>query len=68
MNDNTLEELAQELHNGLVRAGADPKNPPLHNGSAPGERAFAEYKRRGGTGFDNQDDFMAALIQRVGEI
>jgi hypothetical protein len=63
IGDPVLEEMAMELKNALLRAGADPANPPT--GNMPSERAFAEYQRRGGSVYTNADLMAKSLVERV---
>jgi len=62
-DDTTMNAMAMELHGALIRAGADPKDPP--QGGPPSARAFQEYQQRGGTQYTDADEFTAALIERV---
>lgn len=64
--DPVLNSMAEELKGALVARGLDPKDPP--GGGPPSSAAFAEYKRRGGIGYESADDFAKDLVERVGEV
>jgi hypothetical protein len=61
--DPVLEGMANELHAALVASGADPKNPPA--GGMPADRAFAEYRDRGGVVYDDPQLMVRALVDLV---
>lgn len=67
IGDTKRDDMARELAASLVRAGCDPKNPPLGS-KPPAVAAFNEYVRRGGINYNNSDEFMKDLVKRTGEV
>lgn len=65
--DAVLDSMARELHMVLKARGLDPKSPP-DSANPPTTMAFAEYQKRGGSKHTDPDQFVAALIERVGEL
>jgi len=61
--DPILQGMATELHAALVASGADPKDPPT--GDMPADRAFEEYKARGGDMYDDPQEMTRALVELV---
>jgi hypothetical protein len=66
MVDPILDSMAKELQQVLLLHGLDPRNPP--EGKAPPFSVYQEYQRRGGIGYTFPQEFIQALIIRVGEI
>jgi hypothetical protein len=67
--DRVLDSMAQELRDALIDRGMDPDHPPdKMTHIPPAKRAFDEYKRRGGSAYPRPNEFIDALIERVGTI
>lgn len=62
--DPVLDSMADELHRMLLLKGLDPKRPPQES-DAPVQTFFTEYKRRGGQVYDDPNEAVAALIEKV---
>lgn len=56
--------MATELYNALVARGTDPSNPP-QGSSPPSDKAFAEYKKRGGNQYTDPHKMTADLVEAV---
>jgi hypothetical protein len=63
LGDEAFNEMAQELHEQLVRMGADPTNPPATR--PPAARAWLEYQSRGGWAYEDPNELADALVERV---
>lgn len=63
-NDPILRAMAGELKVVLESVGKDPASPPDRPGP-PSRRAYAEYLRRGGKVFGNEEAFATALVTEV---
>lgn len=64
MADEIMKGMAEELRQTLLAKGLDPKDPPTGS-KPPAKAAWGEYKRRGGVGYTDADEFMADLVEEV---
>ena len=62
--DPILVKMATDLKEALVEHGLDPEHPPEET-RPPAKRAFAEYKRRGGTVYNSPGLFVRELVEEV---
>jgi hypothetical protein len=61
--------MAVELKGGLESAGLDPGAPPMSRMHVlPTEKAWAEYKKRGGKHYTDPKSLAEALVLRVVEL
>lgn len=65
--DAILDGMASEIRDALLRRGLDPEDPPQHR-RPPAAKAWQEYQRRGGKQDISPDQFVNALVRRVGEL
>jgi hypothetical protein len=64
VDDPVLDGMAKELHDVLKQKGLDPKHPPQES-DPPSATFFAEYRRRGGSLYEDPNEAVTALIERV---
>ena len=63
--DTVLAGMADELREALKMSGVPLDSHPALDPPPPGDKVWAEYRRRGGTKFADKDSLVIALVEQV---